>query len=155
MFFEIPNRSRTPKFTGPRESPFGTSPVSINCYIGMAEQKKHALEILTGLGLVLAILAVYLPVIWLDFVNYDDPSYVLENVAIQDGLTWPAVQWAFTHSHSANWHPVTWLSHMLDCQLYGLKPAGHHMTNLLFHTANTILLFGLLNSLTGARWRSA
>ena len=129
--------------------------MSISSYIGMAENEKRSLEILIGIGLVLAVCAVYLPVIWLDFTNYDDPAYVLENVAIQDGVTWPALQWAFTHSHSANWHPVTWLSHMLDCQLYGLKPAGHHLTSVLFHTANTLLLFGLLNSLTGALWRSA
>jgi len=121
----------------------------------MDEEKTHSRQILIAIGLVLAVLAVYLPVIWLDFTNYDDPVYVLDNVAIQDGVTWPAVQWAFTHSHSANWHPVTWLSHMLDCQFYGLKPAGHHLTNVLFHGANTLLLFGLLSSLTGTLWRSA
>src|SRR5438445_4342679 len=150
IFFESQIGNEPRNSPDPRESPFGTSPVNINCYIGMADKKKHSLEILIGIGLVLAVLAVYLPVIWLDFTNYDDPHYVLENAAIQDGVTWPAVQWAFTHSHSANWHPVTWISHMLDCQLYGLKPAGHHLTSVLFHTANTLLLFGLLNSLTGA-----
>src|SRR6266481_259602 len=129
--------------------------MSITWYIDMAEEKSHSREILIGVALVLAVLAVYLPVTWLDFINYDDPGYVLENVAIQDGVTWPAVRWAFTHSHSANWHPVTWISHMLDCQLYDLKPAGHHLTSLLFHTANTLLLFGLLSSLTGTLWRSA
>jgi len=129
--------------------------MSITWYIDMAEEKSHSREILIGIGLVLAVLAVYLPVIWLDFTNYDDPGYVLENAAIQDGVTWPAVHWAFSHSHSANWHPVTWISHMFDCQLYGLKPAGHHLTNLLFHVANTVLLFGLLNFLTRALWRSA
>jgi tetratricopeptide (TPR) repeat protein len=66
-----------------------------------------------------------------------------------------SVRWAFTALYASNWHPLTWLSHMLDCQLYGLKPAGHHITNLLFHTANTLLLFGLLRRLTGALWRSA
>src|ERR1051325_6928527 len=121
----------------------------------MAEEKKHEREITIGILLVLAIAAVYLPVIWLDFLNYDDPDYVLENIHVCSGIKWEGILWAFTHSHSGNWHPLTWISHMLDCQFYGLKPAGHHVTNLLFHTANTLLLFGLLRFLTGAVWRSA
>ena len=121
----------------------------------MAVMKKHAPVLLICIGLVLAVLAVYLPVIWFDFTNYDDPGYVLDNIAIQNGVTWPAIRWAFTHSHSANWHPVTWLSHMLDCQLYGLNPAGHHLTSIFFHTINTLLLFAMLYSLTGFQWRSA
>src|ERR1017187_7691058 len=66
-----------------------------------------------------------------------------------------SIRWAFTSSFSSNWHPLTWLSHMLDCQLYGLRPAGHHITNLLFHIANSLLLFGLLRRLTGVIWPSA
>ena len=65
------------------------------------------------------------------------------------------VQWAFTSLYASNWHPLTWLSHMLDCQIYGLKPGGHHVTNLLLHLVNSLLLFGLLKRLTGALWRSA
>ena len=71
------------------------------------------------------------------------------------GLTWPGVVWAFESFSVTNWHPLTWLSHMLDCQLYGLKPAGHHLTNLLLHTASTLLLFLVLSRMTGALWRSA
>ncbi len=102
----------------------------------------------------MAALAVFLPVVGLDFTNYDDPDYVT-HPRIQAGLTWESVSWAFTHAHSGNWHPLTSISHMLDCQLYGLKPAGHHLTNLLFHTTNSLLLFLLLRGLTGAVWRSA
>jgi tetratricopeptide (TPR) repeat protein len=105
--------------------------------------------------LALSVFAVYLPVTQCDFVNYDDNEYVTNNPKVTAGLTWDGIKWAFTHSHSANWHPLTWLSHMLDCQLYGLHPAGHHLTNLLFHAANTVLLFLFLRYLTGAFWRSA
>jgi tetratricopeptide (TPR) repeat protein len=108
-----------------------------------------------SLLLVTLVWSVYLPVIWFDFTNYDDPDYVLENVPVLNGLTWEGIRWAFTHFHSGNWHPVTWISHMLDCQVYGLGPAGHHITNVLFHTFNTLLLFGLLHYLTNSVWRSA
>ncbi len=105
--------------------------------------------------LALITVAVYLPVIELSFVTFDDTHYVTNNPKVQAGLSWDSIRWAFTRAHAANWHPLTWLSHMLDCELYGLKPAGHHLTNLLLHTANTLLLFGLLKRLTGAFWRSA
>src|SRR5260221_1742099 len=105
--------------------------------------------------LVLSVLGVFLPVIGVDFTNYDDPDYVTENRPVLAGLTLKSLGWAFTHSHSANWHPLTWMSHMLDCQLYGLNPAGHHFTNLLFHAANCLLLFLLLRSMTGAIWPGA
>jgi protein O-mannosyl-transferase len=105
--------------------------------------------------LALITLAVYLPVLEASFVTFDDTSYLTDNPKVQAGVTWEGARWAFTRSHAANWHPLSWLSHMLDCQLYGLKPAGHHLTSLLFHTANTLLLFGLLKRLTRAFWRSA
>jgi protein O-mannosyl-transferase len=105
--------------------------------------------------LVLAVAAVYLPVVELSFLTFDDDYYVARNPHVAGGLTWAGVRWAFTHAHSANWHPLTWLSHMLDCQLYALRPAGHHLTNVLFHAANTLLLFFWLRSLTAAFWRSA
>jgi protein O-mannosyl-transferase len=105
--------------------------------------------------LVLAVLAVYLPVFRLGFLTYDDDYYVTRNPPVAAGLTAAGTRWAFTQFHSANWHPLTWLSHMLDCQIYGLNAAGHHATSLLFHAANTILLFLWLRSLTGAFWRSA
>jgi tetratricopeptide (TPR) repeat protein len=105
--------------------------------------------------LLLTTLAVYLPVVGLDFLTFDDDYYVTRNPQVTGGLTWAGLHWAFTHAHSANWHPLTWLSHMLDCQLYGLNPAGHHLTSLLFHAANAVLLFLWLRSLTRAFWRSA
>ena len=90
-----------------------------------------------------------------DFVNYDDLDYVTKNAQISRGLTGDGVIWAFTHFHSANWHPLTWISHMVDCQIYGLDPWGHHLTNVLVHAANAVLLFVVLRQMTGATWRSA
>jgi protein O-mannosyl-transferase len=90
-----------------------------------------------------------------DFVNFDDDLYVYNNPMVARGLTRQGIVWAFTHVHSANWHPLTWLSHMLDCQLYRLNPGGHHLTNVLLHTATVIALFLVLRQMTGALWRSA
>jgi tetratricopeptide (TPR) repeat protein len=100
-------------------------------------------------------LALYWPVQSHEFINYDDPDYVLNNQHLRDGLSLEGILRAFTHSHSSNWHPLTWISHMVDCELFGLNPAGHHVVNLLWHTANTLLLFLLLRRLTGGLWRSA
>jgi tetratricopeptide (TPR) repeat protein len=121
----------------------------------MPEQRKLEGAALCYCLLALITLAVFLPVVEARFVAFDDTFYLTDNPKVQAGLTWESVRWAFTHCHAANWHPLSWLSHMLDCQLYGLRPAGHHLTSLLFHTANTLLLFGLLKYLTGAFWRSA
>jgi tetratricopeptide (TPR) repeat protein len=90
-----------------------------------------------------------------EFIDFDDRAYVYENPMVAQGLTLKGIVWAFTHVHSANWHPLTWLSHELDCQLYGLNPAGHHLTNVLLHTATVIALFLVLRQMTGALWRSA
>src|SRR5438270_4152302 len=89
------------------------------------------------------------------FVDYDDPQYVYDNVEVTSGLTLDGVTWAFTHSHFNNWHPLTWLTHMLDWQLYERKAGGHHITNLLLHTAGVLLLFLVLAQMSGALWRSA
>jgi Flp pilus assembly protein TadD len=89
------------------------------------------------------------------FVNFDDDDYVVGNPVVTRGLTFPGVVWAFTHIHASNWHPLTWLSHMLDCELYGLQPGGHHLTSVLLHTATVIALFLVLWQMTGALWRSA
>lgn len=89
------------------------------------------------------------------FVNYDDPQYVLKNPQVVSGLTRSGIVWAFTHVYASNWHPLTWLSHMLDCQLYGLQPWGHHLTNVLLHAATAILLFLVLTQMTAALGRSA
>ena len=90
-----------------------------------------------------------------DFINFDDTAYVTKNENVQKGLTIDSFVWAFTTGHQANWHPLTWLSHMFDYELYGLNPAGHHLTNLLLHILSTLLLFAVLNSMTGAIWPSA
>lgn len=89
------------------------------------------------------------------FVNFDDGSYVFKNPQVARGLTIEGIIWAFTQAHAANWHPLTWLSHMLDCQFYGLNPGGHHLTNVLLHTVTAILLFLVLRQMTAALWRSA
>ena len=93
--------------------------------------------------------------LWHDFINYDDPRYVYENTKITGGLSLSGIAWAFTHIHSMNWHPLTTISHMLDCQLYGLKAGAHHFTNVLLHSIAAILLFLTLQYMTGAFWRSA
>jgi tetratricopeptide (TPR) repeat protein len=89
------------------------------------------------------------------FVNYDDSLYVYENPTVIRGLNLKGIEWAFTHVVCANWHPVTMMSHMLDCQWYGLNAGGHHLTNVLLHTSAVILLFLVLRQMTGAPWRSA
>jgi protein O-mannosyl-transferase len=89
------------------------------------------------------------------FVFYDDNNYIYENYHVQQGLTLDNVKWAFTSFEASNWHPLTWLSHMLDVQMFGLKPAGHHFVNLAWHMLNTLVLFGLLRYMTGRFWASA
>ncbi len=104
--------------------------------------------------LVIATIAVYYPVASHPFANYDDDGYVTKNSAIQSGLNGETIQWAFTTYYEANWHPITWLSHALDCQLFELNPAGHHEMNLLLHCCNVLLLFWVLWRATGYAGRS-
>ena len=108
-----------------------------------------------GLLLALVTLLVYLPASRDGFVNYDDQDYVTENSVVQKGLTWTGIKWAFTTGHASNWHPLTWLSHMADCELFGLNPGAHHLVNVLFHTVNAVLLLLLLFRMTGALWPAA
>ncbi len=105
--------------------------------------------------LVAMIWAVFGQTLRYGFVNFDDEKYVYENPDVTAGLSLKGIAWAFTHVHAANWHPLTWISHMLDCQFYGLNPGGHHFTNILLHTTSTLLLFLVLRRMTGALWRSA
>ncbi|MEW6668809.1 MAG: tetratricopeptide repeat protein [Thermodesulfobacteriota bacterium] len=107
------------------------------------------------LALVLAVLAVYGPSLHHGFAPLDDDEYVTANPRVLSGFTLKGVIWALSFNDQGYWHPLTWLSHMLDCQLYGTHPMGHHLTNLLLHAANVLLLFLVLKSLTGALWRSA
>ena len=104
------------------------------------------------LGLVT--LALYWPAMSHDFINYDDNVYVTANIHVHGGLNWENIKWAFINSVGSNWHPLTVLSHMLDCQMYGLNPWGHHLTNVLLHALNAALVFALFKQLTGAMWRS-
>jgi len=112
-------------------------------------QSRYAAGVICIL-LVTSVLLVYWQVLNSDFVNYDDPMYVTENEHVQAGLTWKGVVWAFSGGYASNWHPVTWLSHMADCELFGLNPCRHHLTSLLLHIANTLLLFFVLKKMTGA-----
>ena len=108
-----------------------------------------------ALLLAVATFALYLPVAWFSFVVYDDGLYVTDNPIVQAGITWAGVKWAFTTMAACNWHPLTWLSHMTDCGVFGLNPAGPHLENALLHGVNTALLFTLLLKLTKKNWPSA
>src|SRR5262249_32947061 len=99
--------------------------------------------------------AVYSPVARYPFVNYDDPDYVSQNRHVLGGLSWNTFTWAVTATDAFNWHPLTWMSHAVDYQLYGLEPGGHHLTNLLIHLVNVALLFLLLTRATGEAVPSA
>jgi protein O-mannosyl-transferase len=102
-----------------------------------------------------AVWFVFRPTAHFEFINYDDDAYVYENPTVQNGLTWTGVKWAFATWHAGNWHPLTWLSHMTDCQLFGLNPGMHHSVNVLFHAANSLLLLLLFLRWTKAVWPSA
>ena len=106
-------------------------------------------------GLVAVTLAVYAQVMGHQFILLDDPLYIRENLIVNRGLTLTGIGWAFTTFHASNWHPITWLSHMLDCQMFGLNAGGHLMVNALIHGSNTVLLFLFLRRTTGAKWQSA
>src|SRR5690349_3005979 len=95
------------------------------------------------------------PAIANDFTGYDDPEYVTQNPHVNSGFSAANTAWAFRAAYSYNWHPVTWMSHMLDVTLFGLQPAGHHATSLVLHIANTLLLFLWLAGLTRSTRRSA
>ena len=105
---------------------------------------------LSGIFLFLITFAVFSPVIHHDFINYDDQQYLTENDIVKNGLTLEGVIWAFTNISAGSWYPLTWLSHMLDCQLFGLNPGGHHFTSLLIHSINALMLFYLFKRMTGA-----
>jgi tetratricopeptide (TPR) repeat protein len=108
-----------------------------------------------GAGLILLTAAVFFPVVSYPFVNFDDPVYVLRNPHVLGGFKWPNLVWAFQGTYASNWHPVTWISHILDCQMFGARAGWHHLTNLALHAANVALLFWMLTRLTGAAGRSA
>ncbi len=122
-----------------------------------SHQRRHGLVTIASICLFLATITwlVFGRTLRYDFVNYDDPVYVYDNPQVTGGLTAHGVIWAFTSGHANNWHPLTWLTHMLDYQVYGRNAGGHHFTNVLLHTIAVLLLFLLFTQMTGALWRSA
>ena len=116
--------------------------------------KKSTNDTLIYFGLAVVTLSLYLPVLGFNFVEYDDQQYVTDNPQVQAGVTLNGIVWAFGF-HAGNWHPLAWLSHMLDAQLFGARAGGHHFTSVLLHTATTWLLFAVLKRMTGLVWRSA
>lgn len=108
-----------------------------------------------AIAIIVAIAVIYWPVRHYGFVDLDDPQYVSENPVVANGLTWSGVKWAFTSIHASYWLPLIWLSHMIDVQIYGLNGGGHHVTNVMLHAINSVLLFALLHRMTGALGRSA
>ena len=122
---------------------------------GALPERGGGCRILISLVLILLTTAAYGPIWRNDFINYDDNVYVTGNDHVKAGLSPKGIAWAFTSTEALNWHPLTWISLQLDYQLYGLRAWGFHLTNLLLHTANSLLLFGVLQQMTGAVWRSA
>ena len=137
----------------PRPGSAAVQRASISRSIPAARGSRHDLWLC--LALLAITLAVYAPVRSFDFVNFDDPDYVTSNLHVRYGLTSQGVQWAFTSGEFANWFPVTWLSHMLDSQLFGTQSGLHHISNVVLHALSTLLLFAFLKRATGARWPSA
>jgi len=118
------------------------------------DQKKTNLTVAACLLLLIATLAIYSRVRSNPFTAFDDQTYITRNLHVQAGVTWKTVTWALKSTEQSNWHPLTWLSHALDCQIYGLNPVGHHFTSVFIHTLNVLLLFLLLLWVTGRPGRS-
>ena len=112
-------------------------------------------EVFVVAAIVAVCLAIFGQVVRFQFINHDDDLYVYQNSFVLAGINWESVKWAFTTFHSANWHPVTWLSHMLDASIFGSSPGGHHLVNVIFHVANSVLGFFVFRRLTGDFWKSA
>jgi protein O-mannosyl-transferase len=136
-----------------RKHPSGVS-CSGSCVCGW-RTKSLVTDLLVCIGLVAVTWAVFGQTVAHDFVNFDDHVYVYENPLVIRGLSTEGIFDAFTHTHARNWHPLTTVSHMLDCQLYGLNAGGHHLTNVILHTISVLLLFLVLKQITGALWQSA
>src|SRR5256884_3629329 len=117
--------------------------------------RSRSLTIIIYLFLAAISVTVFGQTIRYDFVNFDDDLYVYDTPGVSKGLTINGILAAFTHPHARNWHPLTTISHMLDCQLYGLNAGGHHATNVLLHAVAVLLLFSVLRQMTGAFWKSA
>ncbi|MGD1042062.1 MAG: tetratricopeptide repeat protein [Sedimentisphaerales bacterium] len=120
-----------------------------------AERRKKRVTLLIYITLAAATVVAYEPIRHNGFVGYDDTEYIVKNPHLTGGITQQSVTWAFTKSYASNWHPLTWISHILDCQFFGLNPLGHHLVSVLLHIANSLLLFWILTNITGAIWTSA
>ena len=130
--------------------------ILMNKYKNITEENRHRIKMLTiCLVLIIAVFTVYGQATKFDFVNYDDQEYVTKNPRVQNGITQSNIAWALTATHFANWHPLTWISYMIDYDIYGLNAGGYHLTNILFHLLNTLLLFFLLSRMTGTIGKSA
>ena len=111
--------------------------------------------VVIALGIFCVTVAIYLPAMWCEWVDYDDKAFITKNEIVCNGLTWGGFVWAWSIHGPSQWHPLTWLSHMLDAELFGLTPAAHHAVNVLIHSGSSVLLYALLVVTTGAPWRSA
>ena len=116
-------------------------------------QQRNVILVIASLILVSFVL--YWPIVGFGFIDYDDPDYITNNYFVRQGITLEGIKWAFSHTFANNWHPITWLSHMVDVELFGLKPSGHHFVNILLHTTNSVLVFLCFRKMTGLMWRSA
>jgi len=121
---------------------------------GVTGYKKYC-DLLIGMFLTVVILIAYWQIQYFDLIDYDDISYIIKNRHVRSGLSREGFIWAMTDIHTGYWHPLTWLSHMMDYQLFRSNAGGHHWTNLIFHMANAILLYILLKRTTGDIWKSA
>lgn len=131
-----------------------TAPVTVSAPPVQLPGSREKRSTILCLLLLLVTLAFYNPVVHNGFTNMDDDGYITANAHVRAGLTWETVKWAFTSFDAANWHPLTWLSHALDCEIFGMNPVGHHYVNVLLHAGNAILLFLLLEGATGLTWPS-
>ena len=122
---------------------------------GVKPANSYRNDLLIAAALAVVTMAVYGQVISHQFINYDDDIYIHNNPIVMQGLTLKGIGWAFTTFHASNWHPLTWLSHMFDVQLFGLSAGKHLLMSALIHVANTLLLYFFLKRVTRARWQSA
>lgn len=120
-----------------------------------ADCHRKRVTLLIYIALAAGIIIAYEPIRHNGFVGYDDNDYLIKNPHVLGGITQQSIIWAFTKSYASNWHPLTWLNHMLDCQVFGLNPLGHHLVSVLFHIVNAMLLFWIIKNITGAIWASA
>jgi len=122
--------------------------------VTLEHRQKH-IVILICIGIIAATLVAYEPIRHNGFVTYDDGHYIYDNPLITAGISWQSLGQAFTKPHFFMWHPLTTISHIMDCQFFGLNPLGHHLVSVLIHIANALLLFLILRNITGTTWASA